>query len=214
MKVNIGPYPNPLSTHRIKCDYLELMYGDDWHEIEPPQYIWIDHVVVGLLDGIQKCFLDPYNYLFCNRKIKVKYHDYDTWSLDATLSLIILPGLVQLRETSHGCFHVANEDLPTACLKDASVEERWEWVMDEMIWAFNEIANDRPGHDSYNSGEIDFSWVKVDSRGEDDPEGKFYRLENGPNHTFTVDFEGRKKYDERIQRGLELFGKYYQNLWD
>jgi len=188
------------------------MYGEDWYDVKEDQYVWIDHIVVGILDGIQTLVLSPINKLR-NRKIKVKYHNYDTWNLDHTLALIILPGLKQLKATNHGYASVDNSDLPTACLKDASGEERWEWVMDEMIWAFSEMANDYPGQEAFQSGNVDFVWAKVDALGNDDPEGSLYRMDNGPNHTFSIDFEGRKKYDERIQRGLTLFGKYYRNLW-
>jgi hypothetical protein len=212
MKVNIGPYKSHLTTHRIKCDYLELMYGDAWIDVKEDQYVWIDHLVAGILDGIDFC-LKPINK-FRNRKIKIKYHDYDTWSLDHTLSLIILPGLKQLKDTNHGYAHVDNEDLPTACLKDASGEERWEWVMDEMIWAFEEIANDYPGEEAFHSGESDVVWTKVDAHGNEDPEGKLLRLDKGPNYTFSIDMEAKKKYDDRIQRALILFGKYYRSLWD
>lgn len=213
MKVNIGPYKSDLTTHRVKCNYLELMYGEDWYDVKEDQYVWIDHIVVGILDGIQSLVLSPINKLR-NRKIKVKYHNYDTWNLDHTLALIILPGLKQLKATNHGYASVDNSDLPTACLKDASGEERWEWVMDEMIWAFSEIANDYPGQEAFQSGNVDFVWTKVDTLGNDDPEGSLYRMDNGPNHTFSIDFEARKKYDDRIQRGLILFGKYYRSLWD
>jgi hypothetical protein len=53
MKVNIGPYKSDLTTHRVKCNYLELMYGEDWYDVNEEQYVWIDHIVVGILDGIQ-----------------------------------------------------------------------------------------------------------------------------------------------------------------
>lgn len=213
MKVNIGPYKDHISTHRIKCDYLELMYGEKWCEITKEDYIWSDHIVVGILNGIDRC-LKPVNKLFSNRKIKIKYHNYDTWSLDHTLSLIILPGLKQLKTTNHGYAEVSNDDLPTACLKDASGEERWEWVMDEMIWTFSEISNDYPGEEAFHSGDHDIVWTKVNTAGEEDLEGTYSRMDRGPNDTYSVDFEGRKKYDDRIQRGLILFGKYYRNLWD
>jgi hypothetical protein len=189
------------------------MYGDDWHQVKEEQYVWIDHLVVGALDAVDYC-LKPINKFLCNRKLKVKYHNYDTWSLDHTLALIILPGLEQLKATNHGYAHVDSDDLPTACLKDASGEERWEWVMEEMIWAFNEIANDYPGENAFFSGNHDILWTKVNAQGEEDPEGKFSRMDKGPKDTFHIDFEGRKKYDERIQRGLVLFGKYYRSLWD
>jgi len=212
MKINIGPYKGHITTHKLKCNYLEFMYGDDWFEIKKEQYVWIDHIVVGILDGIDYC-LKPVNR-FRDRKIKIKYHNYDTWNLDHTLAMIILPGLKQLKATNHGYGQVDNEDLPTACLKDASGEERWEWVMDEMIWAFDELVNHCPGAEEFNSGEHDVVWTKVDVHGNDDPDGTLYRMDNGPNHTFNVDFEGRKKYDDRIQRALILFGKYYRSLWD
>ena len=212
MKINIGPYRGHITTHKLKCDYLEFMYGDKWYDIKEEQYVWIDHIVVGILGGIDYC-LKPVNK-FRKRKTNIKYHNYDTWNLDHTLALIILPGLKQLKATNHGYASVDNEDLPTACLKDASGEERWEWVMDEMIWTFEEIANDYPGEEAFHSGKHDVVWTKVDVHGNDDPEGTLYRMDNGPDHTFSIDFEGRKKYDDRIQRGLILFGKYYRNLWD
>lgn len=201
MKVNIGPYPNPMSTYKIECAYLERMYGEDWYDVKPSQYIWIDHVVVGLLQGVEKYILEPLNKIFCKRRIKVKYHNYDTWSLDSTLSLIILPGLQQLKATQHG-------------YPSGLTQEEWDNILDEMIFAFNEIANDHPGAEAFYSGVSDHVWVKCDIDGKENPEGMYSRMDEGPNHTFRVDFEGRKAYDDRIQNGLELFGKYYQNLWD
>ena len=144
----------------------------------------------------------------------VKYHAHDTWSLDHTLALIILPGLKQLKATNHGYGGVDYNDLPHAWLKDASGEDQWEWIMDEMIWAFEELANDCPGEEAFHSGTPDIVWTKVNVHGEEDPEGNFSRMDNGPNHTFHIDMEGRKKYNDRIQNGLILFGKYYRSLWD
>lgn len=214
MKIDIGPYTKRLSTRRLECAYLERMYGENWINVKTSQYIWADHLVIGFLDLVEDLVLEPLNNIFSKRRLKIEYHNYDTWSLDHTLSLIILPGLKQLKATNHGYASVDNEDLPTACLKDASGEERWEWVMDEMIWAFDEIANDYPGKDEFYSGNRDIIWTKVDAKGNEDPEGTHSRMDKGPNDTFYFDLEGQKKYDDRIQRGLILFGKYYRNLWD
>lgn len=201
MKIDIGPYPNPMTTRGIVCDYLELMYGEEWYEIKPHQYIWLDHIVVGVLEGFEKYILEPLNKVFCKRRIKVKYHNYDTWGLDHTLAIIIAPGLKQLKDTNHG-------------YPSGLTEDEWASIMDEMIWAFNEIANDNPGAEAFHTGVHDIVWTKVDIHGNEDPNGADRRMDEGPNHTFRVDFEGRKAYDDRIQNGLELFGKYYQNLWD
>jgi hypothetical protein len=41
----------------------------------------------------------------------------------------------------------------------------------------------------------------------------YYRLDKGPNDTRVFDVEGWKKHEEKIQEGLELFGKYFRSLW-
>jgi hypothetical protein len=213
MKVNIGPYKEYFTTHGLKCDYLEWAYGDDWFKVKPEDYIWNDRIVAGVLDCIQAVILNPINK-FRKRKVKIKYDKYDTWSLDHTLALIILPGLKQLKATNHGHPSVDYSDLPYDWLKDASREDQWEWIMDEMIWAFNEITNDYPGEEIFHIGDTDLSWTNVNAQGEEDPEGSYLRMDLGPDHNRRVDFEGRKAYDDRIHNGLMLFGKYYRNLWD
>ena len=64
-----------------------------------------------------------------SQSVKVKIHNYDTWSMDHTLAPIILPMLVQLKETTHG--HPA--DL---------TEQEWDEILDEMIWAFEQKCRD------------------------------------------------------------------------
>jgi len=46
------------------------------------------------------------------RKEYVHIDEYDTWNMDSTLALIILPMLKQLKETKHGSANVENEDVP------------------------------------------------------------------------------------------------------
>lgn len=82
------------------------------------------------------------------QKIKVQIDPWDTWSMDHTLAHIIVPMLKQLKEKSHGAPHVDDEDVPEHLTKAAApppkdewdVDEnhfkRWDWVMDEMIFAF------------------------------------------------------------------------------
>lgn len=81
-------------------------------------------------------------------KAKIKIEPHDTWSLDHTLSLIILPALQQLKATTHGSPIVENEDVPENLRKPADMDEfdlddhwhaRWNYVLDEMIWAFKKI---------------------------------------------------------------------------
>ena len=212
MKVNIGPYKSHLSTHNIKCKYLELMYAEDLYDVEKDQYIWIDHIVVGILDAIDFC-IKPINK-FRKRKVEIKYHSHDTWNLDYTLALIIAPGLKQLKATNHGFGHVDDDDLPTICLKDASGEERWEWVMDEMIWAF-EQHGDEDDTEQYHHNRDQLEMVFEEAS---DVKGckelKFNHQKDPTKPKYWRDDEGLKKHAERKANGRRLFAKYYESLWD
>lgn len=85
------------------------------------------------------------------RKISVQIDDFDVWNLDNTLALIIHPALLKLKSTSHGAPHVADEDVPKklrATKKknpwetDSNHFKRWDYVLDEMIHAFEASIND------------------------------------------------------------------------
>ena len=73
--------------------------------------------------------------------------------MDYTLSHIILPMLKQLKETKQGSPNVDLDDVPKELHPpegqpqygpsgevDDNFFKRWDWVMDEMIWAFTQIA--------------------------------------------------------------------------
>ena len=153
----------------------------------------------------------------------VKIDRYDTWSMDHTLADIILPMLKQLNTEKHGAPHVDDEDVPEE-LKSTSAPPkedeydvdgnhfaRWEWVMNEMIFAF-ECKVDESWRDKFSSGVHDMKSVPC----EWDENGKptLYSFEEGPNHTYKCDFEGMQKVEKRIQNGYRLFGRYYEALWD
>lgn len=157
----------------------------------------------------------------------IKIDRWDSWSMDHTLTPIILPMLKQLKETKHGSPFVDDEDVPehlrsTAAPPkenewdtDANHHARWDWVMDEMIFAFAHKA-DNSWEDEFRSGEHDMVWTPVDAAGNEVPKGehKYYRMDRGPKDTYKCDYEGMKVVEDRIQNGFRLFGKYYQGLWD
>ena len=157
----------------------------------------------------------------------VKIDRWDTWSMDHTLSPIILPMLRQLKEKKHGAPFVDDEDVPdhlkstAAPAKendwdtDANHFDRWDWVMSEMIFAF-ECKTDDSWEEEFRSGDIDMLWVPVDRDGNEVPRGEhnFYQMKDGPKNTYKCDYEGMKAVEARIQNGFRLFGKYYQALWD
>jgi hypothetical protein len=153
------------------------------------------------------------------RTIKVHIDRWDTWSMDDTLAHIILPMLKQLKETKHGAPYVDLKDVPkelhgkklTKKQKDnGEVDdkhfERWDWVLDEMIFAFETKVDDGRWEEQFETGTSDLQWKKLEDGN--------YQMVDGPEHTRVYDWEGRKTYQERISNGFRLFGKYYENLWD
>jgi hypothetical protein len=109
MRVKISNYPNSL-TSNIHTRYMNKKYGYvDW----PEDQSWIGNFLKKLEDFVQTLYV-PINIFLDKRTQKVKVHidRWDTWSMDHTLALIILPMLVQLKESKHGAPHVDNADVP------------------------------------------------------------------------------------------------------
>ncbi len=123
-------------------------------------------------------------------KTMVRIDDWDIWSLDHTLSHIIYPSLVKLKEQKHGSPYVDDEDVPED-MREADVHEKWDWVLNEMIWAFKQKAED--------------NW-----------EEQYYTLnKTASNDVFEkFDREGWANHQKRMDNGFRLFGRYYQGLWD
>src|SRR5690606_2479547 len=85
------------------------------------------------------------------RKVEVMLHNYDTWNVDHTLSLIIHPLLIKFKEDSCSHAGVDNEDVPEYLRTDDPYSvKRWEWVLDEMIWAHDPEWDDKYGFGSEN----------------------------------------------------------------
>jgi hypothetical protein len=155
---------------------------------------------------------------FRRQRIDVQIDPWDTWGMDHTLAHIVLPMLRQLKEKTHGAPYVDLEDVPrelhgkklTKKQRDnGEVDdkhfERWYWILDEMIFAFESKLDDS-WEEQFESGESDHQLLQL--------EGGMSQMIDGPRHTKVYDWEGRKVYESRIQNGFRLFGKYYQNLWD
>jgi len=147
------------------------------------------------------------------RNIKIKIDNYDIWGMDHTLALIIIPMLKMLKEKKHGTPSTDESDVPEKINDLARLfakedeydsngysEERWNWIMNEMIWAFEQIVDEDDENQFY-----DHSECPKDTKLLFSTEG-FSKLK--------VDREGLEKHHERIKNGLRLFGKYYQSLWD
>ena len=162
MKIKIGPYPNRWMSN-IHTRYMNKKYGYvDWPEYkqkglrvkaQPFAEAWREQAE-DIIQSIYNCTIN----LFLDRRVqKIKIHidRWDTWSMDHTLAPIILPMLKQLKETKHGAPYVDNADVPKelratkkqieAYGKKGDVDpkhfDRWDWILDEMIYAFDCKAN-------------------------------------------------------------------------
>jgi len=152
MKVKIGKYPGRLVC-RIHTRYMERKYGYiNW----PTEYTRFETFLEKLEDAIQSVY-NLINVPFLDKheqKVKVHIDPWDTWSMDYTLAPIILPMLKQLKETKHGAPFVDLADVPKELhgkkltkkqKNNGDVDdkhfERWDWVLDEMIYAFDCKAN-------------------------------------------------------------------------
>jgi hypothetical protein len=121
----------------------------DW----PTEYTRFERFLEKFEDLMQTIYNCTINLFLDRRERKVKIHidRWDTWSMDHTLAHIILPMLKQLKATTHGAPWVAVTDVPKELRptkkqlmdyqKDGTTDpkffERWNWVLDEMIYAFD-----------------------------------------------------------------------------
>ena len=153
-----------------------------------------------------------------NRDIKYIHIDpWDAWSIEHTLSPIILPMLQELKRVKHGAPFVADEDVPPKLRANKGVYKgnadpdlhrieddvdskffrRFDYILDEMIWTFTQLSMDDHEGQFYDHTE---------SRKEIDLNKSVLKIK--------VNRVGLRKHQARIENGLRLFGKYYRTLWD
>lgn len=203
MKVYIGPYKKWWGPYQL-AELIPFVSEDTHDKIgEWLSKTWVNNVC-------------EWFYSKQERNIKVRIDKYDTWNMDNTLALIILPMLKQLKETKHGSPLVDDEDLPAHMRHgnpdgyDHWVHYRWEWVLNEMIWAFEQELDDS-WEDKFVHGESDIEWIIVSGKEEDD--SALYEMKQ-KNPDYWIDRNGIIEYNNKINNGFRLFGKYYRGLWD
>jgi hypothetical protein len=95
---------------------------------------------------------------------------------------------------------------PDLCKQNVKcdIHSRWDWALNEMIWAFEQLQPDSDWEDQY--------WIT-------NPELDLSRTDSGITPVKwkvegECDWEGRAEHQKRITNGLMLFGRYFQALWD
>ena len=209
MKVIIGPYFNYIGPYQI-MDLLKYVGVSEDRRSD-------------IAELLNKTFVGDFcRWVHKHRKVKkvIRIDKYDTWSMDYTLALIILPMLKQLKETKHSSagnleeFSMTSNISSQYCFDfysdgdDAAWEaghKKWDEILDKMIWSFEQIVD----NDSDSKFWID-SKKNLNTPSYPSELCRKYDLLEGKE----FDHVAYEKHHKRIEEGLELFGKHYNNLWD
>jgi hypothetical protein len=174
---------------------------DHWMEKlnELPKYYKINKYIDRLFDNL------PYflgwgvynNYYNVKRFIitvyqKVRYgvSDEECWSLDYTISKFILSRLKHFKRMKR---HGHPVDI---------TNDQWDKIIDELIWTFEYLQDPEkfnPFPESVYKSQP--SWSPRNQTDEQKRDLKVY-------------MDMSAELEERKNKGLELFVKYYSNLWD
>ena len=203
MKIYTSNYRNHWVSPYVILEKV-LYWKTDIYDKEPPK--WLQTICEW-----NQNFLD-----FIHPRINyIKIDPWDVWSMDTTLAPIILPMLKQLKEGKQGSPFVDDEDVPDHLKSmnaprvecewdtDENFHKRWEWVLDEEIFAFQSLITD--WEDQFRTGEHDLDIIKG--------ENGLSQIIRGPKDTYKCDYDSMKEHQKRIDNGFRLFGKYFQHLW-
>jgi len=190
MKVRINSYRDYIiNPHRWFDKWICYNHAVEsaWL-VDEENYTKLDKKIEKITDVLSNIFR-PINFWWMDkeRKIDVKIDNFDVWNLDSTLAYVILPALKVLRDQKHGSPFVEDIDCPNI-KNDAddtkSIEARWNYVLDQIIWSFEQVNSD---------------W-----------EEQYFEKKDGK---YSFDREGMKLHEEKMNKGFQLFGKYYSALW-
>lgn len=229
MKIYIGPYDHWFRPAKWLKDRLLSFYGfsdkQHWHVIQRLKY-GASNELEDLEDWIRRFWLYRFLNIFerwvanhTTRRIQIRIDRHDVWNLGDTLAMIALPMLYEFRRQGiTGAPHVDDDDVPEYLRSttapplteqeqntggaDKLWHQRWEWVVQEMIYALEEV-ND-PDSDSRFHSDID------PEKPRDEKNISFQESMNRG----MFDKDGYADWHERKQNGLRLFGKYLEALWN
>lgn len=186
----IGIQDQPSKARPINESVIDFDEKIDWHRtcklgdwiLDKTPYGWRAYYKV---QDIKRWFVTIY------QRLRYGVADSECWSLDYTLSLYILPRLKHFKKMKRYTY------------PDGITPERWEEILDEMIWAF-EFMLDEDKFIKFPETGIDFNDPSSFNR-EKTPEQKQDWIRY-------LDESNALQY--RKNQALLLFAKYYESLWD
>lgn len=211
MKVNIGPYKDYFGPYQL-VKPLEVLFGEDFANKIAEK---LPHVPFEKLDKLRQ------------RKIDVHIDDYDTWSVNHTLALIIVPLLKSMKGKKQGipvefvndkdkeyggCGYPEQlelfDDLDEFYKGES--ERQWNNTLDHMIWAFEQILDDQV------LDERDDFYIPMTPEEIAEREARYEEADLSPfkfNDNMKLDIFAYQEYNDQIQEGLDLFAKHFRSLW-
>jgi len=195
------------SRHRGIVEDSAFVDHPAWVETASTYLAPVSRAIQWILDFIHP----PINLVHIDR--------YDTWSMDHTLADIILPMLRQLQASKHGSPNTDDEDVPEYLRShmaqpkehewdtDSLHHKRWDWILSEMIWAFEQkVADDAESqffdHSAYEH-----------LKGKTNHDEWFKDMSEGASKV-KYDEAGHRVWLDRKRNGFRLMGKYFEALWD
>jgi len=154
---------------------------------------------------------DKFLYLFIDELpywLKCKYQKFrygfsacEAWDFYSFHAEWCLPRLKSLRKNLHGCPDIFVNDEDNKDYEDG--HKKWEEILDQIIWSFDNIDNhpdpEYPADYNHKSLKKTYSDGSARYKSLDERHPCYKKIE---------------EHEERVQKGLDLFAKYYFNLWD
>ena len=116
------------------------------------------------------------------RGIYTKFSDKDVWNLDWTIAQFVLPRLKRYKQVKQ-CVPGRLCTFQKGALCETDSIERWNKLLDAMIWSFEQIVDD--------------SQEPLVQEGEE----------------FEDFCKRHQIWENKLQYGLDVFAKYFRDLW-
>lgn len=199
MRVKIGPYLNYYGSYNILKSLKHIGVSENTIEYLD------DHTPKWIVSFLEKI------HSMRQRKVVIHIDEYDAWNANQTMAMIIVPILIKLKNNHHGFpariysdYNISEED------DDATekADQIWVDILYKMIWAFQQQMDD-DWQSKYILSYGEYHFEKMESKpGEEELHEMKWDKEP------VVDHDGIKLHQKKIDEGLQLFAKYYDNLWD
>jgi len=135
------------------------------------------------------------------QRIERGFDDTELWSLDRTIAKYVLPRLIEFKKVTNGC------------PPELESFDDWIDIINKMIYSFDHIVNQEK-YDEELEKELGIDWVGYfDEKKLPDGNYELVRGENYNEELMTTYHRMQEEESIRIQDGLDLFGKYFLNLW-